>query len=192
MVAQFGVCIPANAMSNGIDSSALFPRYFNLTRGALVTCAFGFVIQPWQLLNGANQFLTVIGGYAVFLGPMTGVMFADYYIIRRRQLKLTSLYDFSDTSIYWYNKGFNWRAVVSWVLGVCLVLPGFVQWITDSSVELSGWSKMYYLAVSFVRSRCQMIPIDVVTVAGWLRSLHDRIHCFRSTLPNSSNPRNRR
>jgi NCS1 family nucleobase:cation symporter-1 len=119
-------------------------------------------MQPWSLLNGATKFLTVIGGYAVFLGPMSGVMFADYYIIRRRQLKLTGLYDMSDASVYWYNKGLNWRAAVSWVSGVWLVLPGFVQRVIDPTVELAGWSRMYYLAVSpnslvLIKSPCALL-----------------------------------
>jgi NCS1 family nucleobase:cation symporter-1 len=114
----------------------------------MLTAAVAFIMQPWRFLNGAGKFLSVIGGYAVFLGPMTGVMFADYYIIRRRKLKLTSLYDLSESSVYWYTKGINWRAPVSWISGVWLVLPGFVQRVQDPTVELAGWSQMYYLAVS--------------------------------------------
>lgn len=149
VLAQFGIAVAENALSNGIDLSALCPRYFNIVRGGLLTAAVAFIMQPWQLLNGASKFLTVIGGYAVFLGPFTGVMFADYFIIRKRLLKLTSLYDFSDASIYWYNKGINWRAPVAWISGVWLLLPGFAEYVRHgTSVELAGWSKMYFLAVS--------------------------------------------
>lgn len=107
-----------------------------------------FVMQPWKLLNGASTFLTVMGGYAVFLGPMTGVMFADYYIVRQQNLKLTSLYDMGETSTYWYTYGVNFRAVVSWVMGVWVILPGFVRQVQNPSAPMGVWSKMYYLAVS--------------------------------------------
>ena len=97
-------------------------------------------------MNGTSNFLSVMGGYAVFLGPFTGVMFADYYIIRKRLLKLSDLYEESERSIYWYTHGINWRAPVAWVMGVWPILPGFVQWIRDPAVEMPGWSKAYYFS----------------------------------------------
>ncbi|CAI0649521.1 unnamed protein product [Colletotrichum noveboracense] len=144
--AQFGIAVAENALSNGIDLSALLPRYFNLRRGGYLTAAFAFVMQPWQLMNGASKFLTVMGGYGVFLGSMTGVMFADYYLIRGRNLKLTHLYEATSASVYWYWEGVNWRAGVAWVMGTWALLPGFVQRVQDPAVEKDGWSHLYYLA----------------------------------------------
>lgn len=83
---------------------------------------------------------------------MTGVMFADYYFVRHRKLKLKSLYEMSDSSVYWYSHGINWRALVSWAMGVWLVLPGFVQRVHNPTVDMGAWSKMYYLAVNFILS----------------------------------------
>jgi len=145
-LAQFGIAIAENAISNGIDLSAVAPRWFNIHRGAYLTACLAFVMQPWQLMNGTSNFLSVMGGYAVFLGPFTGVMFADYYIIRKRLLKLSDLYEESERSIYWYTHGINWRAPVAWVMGVWPILPGFVQWIRDPAVEMPGWSKAYYFS----------------------------------------------
>ncbi|OLN87637.1 Uracil permease 3 [Colletotrichum chlorophyti] len=113
--AQFGIAVAENALSNGIDMSALFPRYINLRRG--------------------GKFLTVMGGYGVFLGSMTGVMFADYYLVRACRLKLTHLYEATSKSIYWYSEGVNWRAAASWVIGTFTLLPGFVQRVQDPKVE---------------------------------------------------------
>lgn len=145
ILAQLGISVAENALSNGIDMSALAPRYFNLRRGGYVTAAAAFIMQPWQLLNGASKFLTVMGGYGVFLGPMTGVMFADYYIVRRQNLKLTHLYEASEQSIYWYTKGVNWRAGVAWIMGTWCLLPGFVQRVRNPDVEVKGFSHLYYM-----------------------------------------------
>ncbi|KKA25993.1 hypothetical protein TD95_002701 [Thielaviopsis punctulata] len=146
ILAQFGIAVAENALSNGMDLSGLLPRYFNLRRGGYLTAAVAFAVQPWKLLNGASKFLTIMGGYGVFLGSMTGVMFADYYLLRHQRLKLSSLYEMSDASIYWYWRGFNWRAAVSWVLGTWALLPGFVQRVRDPTVQLPGWSQLYYMA----------------------------------------------
>lgn len=146
MVAQFGMVVANNGVSAGIDLASLFPRFFTIRRGMFLMSALAFVVQPWQLLNGASKFLNVLGGYGVFLGPMTGIMFADYFIIRKRMYKLTDLYNANPSSIYWYWKGVNWRAAVAWVMGVWITLPGFAQRVNDASVELKGWSHMYYFS----------------------------------------------
>ena len=50
---------------------------------------------------------------------MTGVLIADYYLVRHRELHLGDLYVGNSTSAYWYIAGFNWRAITSW--SVCLI-----------------------------------------------------------------------
>jgi NCS1 family nucleobase:cation symporter-1 len=146
IVAQFGISVAENALSNGIDLSALLPRYFNLRRGGYLTAGFAFIMQPWELMNGASNFLTVMGGYGVFLGSMTGVMFSDYYVVRERRLKLTGLYDASSTSNYWYWNGINWRTAVAWVASTWLLLPGFVRRVHDPTAVWNGWSHLYYMS----------------------------------------------
>ncbi|PNS14447.1 Thiamine transporter isoform D [Sphaceloma murrayae] len=145
-VAQFGMVVANNGLSAGMDLSALFPRFFTIRRGMLLMSALAFVVQPWQLLNGASKFLNVLGGYGVFLGPMTGVMFADYFLLRDRKVKLTDLYKSHPRGLYWFRKGVNWRAFVAWVGGVWVTLPGFVQRVRDPTTDLAGWSRMYYMA----------------------------------------------
>ncbi|ODV89659.1 hypothetical protein CANCADRAFT_32850 [Tortispora caseinolytica NRRL Y-17796] len=148
IMSQFGIAVAENALSNGIDLSGLCPRYFNLHRGGYLTAAIAFVMQPWQLLNGASKFLSVVGGYAVFLGPFSGVMFADYYYVRRRNLKLTHLYEATEASNYWYTKGVNWRAPVCWIMGVWPLLPGFAWYVQHGAGpdNMGGWSHIYYLS----------------------------------------------
>jgi purine-cytosine permease-like protein len=46
---------------------------------------------PWALVSGATVFISVMGGYATFLAPMTGVMLSDYFLIRKRNMKLSAL-----------------------------------------------------------------------------------------------------
>jgi NCS1 family nucleobase:cation symporter-1 len=72
MVAQFGMVVANNGVSAGIDLASLFPRFFTIRRGMYLMACLAFIVQPWQLLNGASKFLNVLGGYGVFLGPMTG------------------------------------------------------------------------------------------------------------------------
>lgn len=153
MFSQFGMVVASNLVVAGIDLAALLPRWFTIRRGGYATLASAFIMQPWSLLNSATNFLTVVGSFNVFLGPLMGIMFADYFILRKRTIKLSELYANSQESIYWYSRGCNWRAAVAWVLGVWFLLPGLVQRGMDPKGFWGGWTRLYqigWFAGSFV------------------------------------------
>jgi nucleobase:cation symporter-1, NCS1 family len=147
MLSQFGIVVASNLVVAGIDLAALLPRWFTIRRGAYFTIAFAFVMQPWSLLNTATNFLTVVGSFNIFLGPLMGIMFADYFIIHKSTMKLTDLYGSSEDSIYWFTRGWNWRAGVAWVSGVWFLLPGLVQRATAATgASWEAWLRLYQLA----------------------------------------------
>lgn len=47
---------------------------------------------------------------------------ADYFVLRRKKVRVSHLYSASQDSIYWYWKGFNWRAIVALVVCVAILL----------------------------------------------------------------------
>jgi nucleobase:cation symporter-1, NCS1 family len=64
--------------------------------------ANSFFISTTELIKQtANSFISAISGYAVFLGPLTGIMVTEYHIIRRRRIKLSHLYLPNQDSDYW-------------------------------------------------------------------------------------------
>lgn len=131
VVSQIGVNVPGNALSGGFDLAATFPRYLNIRRGAYITAVVSVVVNPWRLVNTATTFLTVLSSYSVFLGPMTGLMVANYLVVSARKVKVDDLYRGDRTSIYWYTAGFNWRAAVA-VRSRRPPQPPFVDRITDA------------------------------------------------------------
>ncbi|KAG7071040.1 NCS1 nucleoside transporter [Colletotrichum scovillei] len=91
MLSYFGMVVAFNCGVAGIDLAALLPRWFTIRRRGFLTIVFVFVMQPLSLLNSASNFRTVVGSFNVFLGPLTGIMFADDFLIRKRTMKLTGL-----------------------------------------------------------------------------------------------------
>lgn len=73
---------------------------------------------------------------------MTGLLLADYFVIHRRRLHLSDLYIGDASSAYWYTWGINWRAVVSWAMGLWPLLPGFVRSVQLRN-DYSGWDNLY-------------------------------------------------
>lgn len=135
--------ICGNAVAGGIDLSGLLPRYINIRRGALITLVCAWVVQPWQLVNRATTFLTVLSSFGVFLGPLIGIMAADYYLIRQRKLKLHDLYFAHST--YWFTGGVNWRAFPAWILGWAPLVPGLIMSVNPQVTQVDGLLKLYHL-----------------------------------------------
>lgn len=146
-LSQFRMVVASNSVVAGIDLAALLPRWFTVRRGGYFTIAFVFVMQPWTLLDCATSFLTVVGSLSVFLGPLMGIMFADYFLLRRTTVKLTALYGSGpQSSIYWYTGGWNLRAVVAWTVGVWLFLPRLAQRAVAPKDVWPGGMRLYQLA----------------------------------------------
>ncbi|CAD6582606.1 MAG: hypothetical protein CYPHOPRED_002076 [Cyphobasidiales sp. Tagirdzhanova-0007] len=143
ILAQIGLAVVQNALSGGIDLAGLFPRWFTLRRGGYLTLALSFVVQPWQALNGASIFLSVIGSFSTFLSPMIAILIADYFVVRRRKLSLTQLFTNNEKSIYWFYHGVNPRTVVCFIVGTAPFMPGLVANINHKN--LGGWTHLYYI-----------------------------------------------
>ncbi|KAK6451528.1 hypothetical protein FP744_10007779 [Trichoderma asperellum] len=144
-ISQIGSNVPGNALAGGIDLSSVFPRYINIRRGAYITAILSPIVNPWQLVNTATTFLSVLSSYGVFLAPMTGMMFANYVFVNKRKVKVDDLYHGHSGSIYWYNYGINFRAPVAWAVGVAPTLPGFIAAINTSVSLPAGMTELYFL-----------------------------------------------
>jgi NCS1 family nucleobase:cation symporter-1 len=78
---------------------------------------------PWKLLASPDAYIFGwLVGCSGLLGPVAGIMVADYFLIRRTELDINSLYH--SAGAYHYSKGINPRAIVALVAGVGLALIG--------------------------------------------------------------------
>ncbi|KAL4874958.1 permease for cytosine/purines, uracil, thiamine, allantoin-domain-containing protein [Aspergillus karnatakaensis] len=144
-ISQLGSNLPGNAIPGGLDLASVFPQWINIRRGAYIIALFSPVVNPWKLVNTATIFLTVLSGYGVFLAPMTGLMAAHYLIVCGSKVKVEDLYRGDKESIYWFNKGVNWRAPIAWIIGVVPCMPGFVAAVNTSITVSDGATELYYL-----------------------------------------------
>ncbi|MGH7719424.1 MAG: cytosine permease, partial [Gemmatimonadaceae bacterium] len=113
------VVAPANGFSN------LAPQRISFRAGAMITAVIGILMLPWRLYNDAAAYIfTWLIGYGALLGPVAGILLADYFVLRRQQLNVSDLYRRGGQ--YEYANGVNWVAVLALVLGVLPNLPGFL------------------------------------------------------------------
>jgi NCS1 family nucleobase:cation symporter-1 len=125
VLATLNVNVTANVVSPANDFSNLYPRYISFKMGGLLTCFLGLLMQPWKLLaNYGNYIIGWLVGYSSFLGPVAGVMIADYYVLRRKIVLTEDLYQRG--GFYEFSRGFNWKAVAALAAGVVVALVGLV------------------------------------------------------------------
>ncbi len=132
VVAMFALClatlatnIAANVVSPANDFAHLAPRKISFRMGGLITGIIGVLMMPWKLVADPSGYIfTWLVGYSALLGPIGGIMIADYFVLRRRHLNLNALYQHD--SEHGYTHGFSIVALVSLLVAVLPNLPGFL------------------------------------------------------------------
>jgi nucleobase:cation symporter-1, NCS1 family len=134
LIATLNTNVAANVVSPSNDFSNLNPRLISFRTGGLITGAIGLLMMPWKLLSSYNNYIFGwLVGYSGLLGPIAGIMIADYFVVRRCSLNLDALY--RRDGAYEYLRGFNYRALVALALGVAAALIGLLihplRWLYD-------------------------------------------------------------
>ncbi|KAL4945613.1 hypothetical protein BDV06DRAFT_219150 [Aspergillus oleicola] len=123
-----------NSLPVGADLSGLVPRYMNIVRGQILCALLAPLCVPWKIISSAQSFLTFLGSYTVFLMPTCGIMIIDYWVIRRGNFHVPSLYTKESGSVYAYFYGWNLRSIVAWVGGVAFTVHGIAGSLDPDSV----------------------------------------------------------
>ena len=102
-----------------------------------MTAGFGIMIMPWKLYADAAAYIfTWLIGYSSLMGAVGGVLIADYWILRGRELSLPDLFKIDGR--YSYRNGINSKAVIALVIAVLPVVPGFVRAATTAGGVVSN------------------------------------------------------
>ncbi len=147
--------IAANIISPANDFANLSPSKINFRLGGYITGVIGILIFPWKLIADPSGYIfTWLIAYSSLLGPVGGIMIADYYFVRRKNLVAADLY--SHSGIYKYKNGFNYIAILALLLGIVPNIPGFLIAIkvmpADAVPEIIGHLYNYAWFVGFVVS----------------------------------------
>jgi len=93
VIATLGVNIAANVVSPANDFANIKPGAISFKTGGLITGVLGMMMLPWKLIADPNGYIFKwLLGYSGGLGSIAGVLVADYWFIRKKQLRLADLY----------------------------------------------------------------------------------------------------
>ena len=124
-VATLSTNIAANVVSPANDFSNLAPQRISFRTGGLITAFIGILMMPWKLYQDPSGYIfTWLIGYSALLGPIAGIMIADYFVWRRKKLDAAQLYQ--RHGVYRYTGGFSLVGFGVLIAAVLPNLPGFL------------------------------------------------------------------
>ncbi len=125
IISTLATNIAANIVSPANDFSNLAPNKINFRMGGYITGVVGVLIFPWKLMADPNGYIfTWLIAYSSLLGPIGGILIADYYFVRKQMLNVDELYSYNGR--YTFKNGFNHAAIIALLLGILPNVPGFL------------------------------------------------------------------
>lgn len=122
LILTIAVNLMANFVAPVYALANLFPKRLDFRKAAFVSAVLGLVILPWNLYNNPLVILYFLGGLGALLGPLFGVVMADYWLIRRGKVNVPELYTEEPTGAYYYRNGINPKAVTAMVPAATVAL----------------------------------------------------------------------
>ena len=95
IVATMGINIVANFVSPAYDIANLYPEKISFRTGGLITSILSVLVCPWIFVSSPHGITVFVGIFGSVLGPMYGIMIADYYLVKHQQVVLEDLYTLS-------------------------------------------------------------------------------------------------
>jgi nucleobase:cation symporter-1, NCS1 family len=150
IISTLATNIAANIVSPANDFSNLSPKKINFRTGGYITGIIGVLIFPWKLIADPSGYIfNWLIAYSSLLGPVGGILIADYYFIRKKVLVADDLYKHNGS--YSYSGGFNSNAIIALLAGILPNLPGFLLQIkVISNTAFPAWVSNLYNYAWFV------------------------------------------
>ncbi len=122
-VATIGINIVANFISPAFDFSNVSPQRISWRAGGMIAAVGSVLITPWNLYNNPDVIHYTLETLGAFIGPLFGILIADYYLVRKQKVLVDDLFTMSEKGAYWYRRGgYNPAAVIATVVGAVVAM----------------------------------------------------------------------
>lgn len=127
--------------SNGILS--LFSKKQTYKSSTILAGVIALAVQPWRLVADPSGYIyNWLGMYGILTGPVAGIFIIDYFFVKKQKINVFDLY-LRNEGKYWYFKGYNYKAILAWLLAIILPVVGSV-------CEPMHWATEWGWVISFV------------------------------------------
>jgi NCS1 family nucleobase:cation symporter-1 len=133
-IATLATNIAANVVSPANDFAHLSPGKISFRVGGYITGVIGVLMMPWKLVADPSGYIfTWLIAYGALLGPIGGILIADYFVYRHRKLNVAALY--KKDGAYRFTNGISYITLATLVASILPGLPGFLVNIKVLSAE---------------------------------------------------------
>jgi NCS1 family nucleobase:cation symporter-1 len=149
LIVTVAVNIMANFVAPAFVLSNLAPRLLTFRRAGMISATLAVLILPWNLYNSPVVIVYFLAGLGALLGPLYGIIMADYWLLRGAKVNVPELYSESPQGAYYYTRGINPRAVAAFVpaaaISIALALiPAFetvsaFSWLFGAAIGASAY-----------------------------------------------------
>nr|WP_314142325.1 NCS1 family nucleobase:cation symporter-1 [uncultured Rhodococcus sp.] len=139
-IATIGINIVANFISPAFDFSNVSPQRISWRAGGMIAAIGSVLITPWNLYNNPDVIHLTLETLGAFIGPLFGILIADYYLVRKQKVVVDELFSMSPTGLYWYSKGYNPAAVYSTIVGALVAMFTVLFNGAIDGMEIAGMS----------------------------------------------------
>jgi len=117
-------------VSPAFDFSNVAPQHVSWRTGGMIAAVGSVFITPWNLYNNPEVIHYTLDILGSFIGPLFGILIADYYLVKKQVVKVDDLYTMSPAGRYWFDKGYNRTAIKALVPAaavpmLCVLVPAF-------------------------------------------------------------------
>jgi NCS1 family nucleobase:cation symporter-1 len=128
IVATMGINIVANFVSPAYDIANLDPQRISFRIGGLIASILSVLVCPWLFVSSAQAITIFVSIFGAVLGPLFGIIVADYYLLKRQHVELADLYTMSPSGSLYYRGGWNHAALaalgIAGIISIGLALLG--------------------------------------------------------------------
>ena len=122
IVATIGINIVANFVSPAFDFANVSPKHITFLRGGMIAAVGSVFVMPWHLFNSPLVIHYTLDTLGAAIGPLYGILVADYFIVKHEHLFVDDLYSDKPDGHYWYQNGYNPAAIKALVAGFGVAL----------------------------------------------------------------------
>ena len=116
-MATVGINLVANFIPPAYDLANLMPSKINFRIGGMITSGFALIIGGlWVSTISQIGIFNFVNTLGAILAPVYGIMIVDYYMLRSGKLDVQQLFSASEDGEYFYDNGWNRKAMVAFVL----------------------------------------------------------------------------
>ena len=138
--------VTTNLTMNLLPPALMLMDFFKKLKWPISVCiisVLAIATCPWILFTHEG-FFGLINAYSAFLGPVLGVMLADYYFIRKMKLDANQLYEQGCGPLYRFTKGWSIAAILAVAIGgVFGILFNSLSWLVAAPIAFVLYLILY-------------------------------------------------